>query len=51
MRPLLEYGNVIWDHCSRESEKADENIQLDAARITNGVTKVCTVQKLYNETG
>ena len=28
IRPLLEYGNIIWDNCSQESKKAVENIQL-----------------------
>ena len=51
IRPLLEYGNIIWDNCSQESKKAVENIQLDAARIATGAIKVCSVQKLYNETG
>ena len=51
IRPLLEYGKIIWDNCSQESKKAVENIQLDAARIATGATKVCSVQKLYNETG
>ena len=51
IRPLLEYGNIIWDNCLQESKKAVENIQLDAARIATGATKVCSVQKLYNETG
>ena len=36
IRPLLEYGNTIWDNCSQESKKAVENIQLDAARIATG---------------
>ena len=48
---LLEYGNIIWHNCSQESKKAVEKIQLDAARIVTGATKVCSVQKLYNETG
>ena len=51
IRPLLEYGNIIWDNCSQENKKSLENIQLDALRISTGATKLCSVQKLYNETG
>ena len=51
IRPLLEYGYIIWDHCSRESKKVVENIQLNAAWVAIGATKVCGVQKLSNETG
>ena len=51
IRPLIEYGNIIWDNCSKENKKALENIQLDAQRISTGATKLCSVQKLYNETG
>lgn len=35
----------------KKTKKALESIQLDAAWITTGATKVCSVQKLYNETG
>ena len=49
--PLLEYGNIVWDNCSMENSKAIESIQLDAARIITGATKVCSIQKLYEESG
>ena len=26
IRPLLEYGNIIWDNCSQENKKSLENI-------------------------
>ena len=51
IRPLIEYGSIIWDNCSKENKKALENIQLDAQRIFTGATKLCSVQKLANETG
>ena len=34
-----------------ENSKAIESIQLDAARIITGTTKVCSIQKLYEERG
>ena len=51
IRPLLEYGNIIWDNCSQESKKAVKNIQLDAARIATGAKKVCSVPKLIMKLG
>ena len=51
IRPLLEYGDIIWDNCSIENKRNLENIQLDAARVLTGATKLCSTQKLYNDTG
>ena len=51
IRPMLEYGNIIWDNCSVENKRNLQNIQLDAARISTGATKLCSTQKLYNDTG
>ena len=50
IRPLLEYADVIWDNCS-EYEKSDlEKIQLEAARIVTGTTKLISLTNLYKET-
>ena len=51
IRPLLEYGNTVWDNCIKENKTALENIQRDAQRISSGATKLCSFEKLYNETG
>ena len=51
IRPMLEYGAIIWDSRSLENKRNLENIQLDAARIFTGATKLCSTQKLYNDTG
>ena len=51
IRPLLEYGNTVWDDCIKENKTALENIQRDAQRISSGATKLCSFEKLYNETG
>ena len=51
IRPLLEYGDIIWDNCSIENKRNLENNQLDAARILTGATELCSTQKLYNDTG
>ncbi len=51
IRPILEYGDVIWD-CSNQSliDKI-ENVQLDAARIVTVATKLTSIDKIYKETG
>lgn len=51
IRPLLEYGDVVWDNCTRYEVNAIEKIQLEAARITTGTTKLVSVSLLYKETG
>ena len=49
IRPLLEYGDVIWDNCA-EYEKADlDKIQNEAARIATGATKLVSLNTLSNE--
>ncbi|MCG8113681.1 MAG: reverse transcriptase domain-containing protein [Candidatus Thiodiazotropha taylori] len=49
IRPLLEYGDNIWDNCT-QSEKDDlEKIQNEAARIATGATKLVSLNNLYKE--
>ena len=40
IRPLLEYADVVWDNCTRYKVSAIENVQLEAARIVTGTTKI-----------
>ena len=49
IRPLLEYADVIWD-CTQQEKNELEKIQLEAARIATGATKLVSVQKLCDET-
>lgn len=51
IRSLLEYGNVLWANCSLENKRLLENVQVEAARIVTGATKLCSIQKLHNDTG
>ena len=51
IRSLLEYANIIWDNCSIENKRNLESIQIEAARIITGATKLCSIQKLYDDTG
>ena len=40
IRPLLEYADVVWDNCKLYEVNALEKIQLEAARIVTGTTKL-----------
>ena len=45
IRPILEYGNEIWDNCTQYEKNDLEKIQIEAARIATGATKL--VMKTY----
>ena len=47
----LEYANIIWDNCSIENKRNLESIKIEAAHIITGATKLCSIQKLYDDTG
>ena len=51
IRPILAYGNAIWDNCTQYEKDDLENIQKEAARIATGTTKLISVENLYNEIG
>ena len=40
IRPLLEYGDVIWDNCTQYGKRELDKIQNEAARIATGATKL-----------
>ena len=40
---------VVWDSCSNENNRFIEKFQVEALRITTGSTKVCSLQKLYDD--
>ena len=48
---LIEYANIIWDNCSIENKRNLESTQIKAARIITGTTKLCSIQKSYENTG
>ena len=48
IRPILEYGDVIWDSTNQSIVNKIENVQLDAARIVTGGNKLTSIQKLYD---
>ncbi|MES9993744.1 MAG: reverse transcriptase domain-containing protein, partial [Candidatus Thiodiazotropha sp.] len=49
IRPLLEYGDVIWDNCSQYEKQELDKIQNEAARIATGTTKLVSISALYEE--
>ncbi len=50
-RPILEYGDVIYDACSIEDTTKLEKVQLEAARIVTGTKFRTSSNKLYLELG
>ncbi|MCG8079340.1 MAG: hypothetical protein JAY75_24360, partial [Candidatus Thiodiazotropha taylori] len=49
IRPLLEYGDILWDNCSQYEKDELDKIQNEAARIATGATKLVSIKDLYNE--
>ena len=49
IRPILEYADVLWDNCTLN--KNLKKIQLEAARIATGATKLVSIQKRSDEIG
>ena len=51
IRPLLEYGDIIWDNCTHQEKIELDKIQNEAARIATGTTKLVSIDALYKEIG
>lgn len=51
IRPVLEYGDVVWDNCTDEQSNLLESIQIEAARIITGLRRNSSKQYLYQELG
>ena len=49
IRPLLEYGDSIWDNCTKAEKNELEKIQNEATRIATGATKLVSINNLYKE--
>ena len=50
-RPTLEYACVILDNCTQYELNDIEKVQLEAARIVSGPTKLVSLALLYEELG
>jgi hypothetical protein len=51
IRPILEYGGIVWDNCSIHEYDLLESVQLEAACIITGLRKGTSHAKLYTELG
>ena len=51
IRPILEYGNVIWDNCTQNEANLLESVQVEAGRIITGLRVNSSRSKLYSELG
>ena len=49
IRPLIEYGDTIWDNCTRYEKYELDKVQNEAARIATGATKLVPLTNLYKE--
>ena len=51
IRPILEYGDVVWGGCTKFDADLLEDVQLAAARAVTGASCRTSHAFLYNETG
>jgi hypothetical protein len=51
IRPLLEYGDVVWDPHNMYLINILEKVHIEAMRIISGGTKLTPLRELYKDTG
>lgn len=51
IRPILEYGDVVWGNCTKENSELLEKVQIEAARIITGLRVNSSRSILYSELG
>ena len=51
IRPVMEYGDIIFDNSPDYCKDKLEKINIEAARIITGATKLVSLNKLYTESG
>ena len=49
IRPVLEYGNVLYDAANEEDLNVLDDIEKEAMRVITGARKRCNIDALYNE--
>ena len=49
MRPLFEYGDIVWDNCTQYEKQELEKVQIETARIATGIIKLVLLNALYQE--
>ena len=50
IRTLLEYADVVWDNCTQYEVDDLEKIQIKAAHIVTGATRLASINLLHCET-
>ena len=51
IRPMLEYGSVVWDGCTTNECQELEKVNLAAARVVTGATAGTSHDLIYQESG
>ena len=51
IRPILEYANIVWDNCTQYEIDLIEKIQIEAARVVTGATRLVSIELLYRKIG
>ena len=51
IRPLLEYGGIVWDGCGEQNKLKLENVQYEAGRVVYGAIKGTVRDHVYGEWG
>ena len=51
IRPILEYADALWDNCTQAEKQELDKIQLEAARIATGATKLVSIHKFSDDIG
>ena len=49
IRPLLEFGDNIWDNCTQADKYELDKVQNEVARIVTAATKLVSINNLYRE--
>ena len=49
IRPILKYGDVVWDNCAQYEKGELENMQHEAVRIATGITRLISINSLDSE--
>ena len=48
IRPIIEYGDVVWDNIPQYLKNDLDKIQNEAARIVTGCSKLVSLDELKN---
>ena len=51
IRPLMEYGDVLWDGCTDGESDLLEFVQYEAAKIVTGAMRITSRHSLMQEIG